>query len=337
MSHPTLLYVDRGIGSIEVDFRSYTDWHDKLIFLEKGQYIRFRSPSFITQKLTFEESAILSNQEVRVLFKHLISLGFVHCQSGSKRESGVPDRLQRSPDEIIGQSILDWYHQNPFKASRSEYQIIFDVKEMIDCHFKDRPHVDNIINTVARNKTYVHHLFRRKIGMSVKQLVMKKQLDAAKKEIAFTDKAIHHVAYDLGYRDPGYFNRLFKKREGITPSEFREKTEYTIEDDFEDRLFSLIAKYHTHSRTNAFYARKLFMSEKTLCRKVRDRVGVSLGSLIRNEVIQTAKKYLKEKEKVSEVAYALGFEEPNHFAAFFKRYTGDTPTIFRAKSTIERA
>ena len=333
MAHPTLFYVEAGSGSIEVDFRSYPDWHDKLIFLEKGQYIRFMSPSFITQKLTFEDSTILSNQEGRVLFKHLISLGFVHCERGSNRKSGIPGYLQRSPDKIIGQSILDWYQQNPFKASRSEYEIIFDVKEMIDYQYKDRPGVDSITDAVAIDRNYVDQLFRRKIGMSIKQLVMKKQLDAAKKEIAFTDKAIHHVAYDLGYRDPGYFNRIFKKREGITPSEFREAIEYTIEDDFEERLFRLISKYHTRFKTNAFYAKQLHMSEKTLGRKVHNRLGTSLGSLIRNEVVRTAKKYLVEEVKIRDIAFTLGFDEPNHFTTFFKRYTGVTPTCYRKKST----
>ncbi|MFV0566010.1 MAG: helix-turn-helix domain-containing protein [Flavobacteriaceae bacterium] len=35
------------------------------------------------------------------------------------------------------------------------------------------------------------------------------------------DKSISEVAYELGFKYPQHFNRLFKKRAGVTPNEYR--------------------------------------------------------------------------------------------------------------------
>lgn len=83
----TMFHILKGNGGIEVDFKSYHDWDDKLIFLDKGQYIKFLSDSFLVRKIEFKEENIFRNKEVRVLFKHLISLGYInfsecaHCQN----------------------------------------------------------------------------------------------------------------------------------------------------------------------------------------------------------------------------------------------------------------
>ena len=59
---------------------------------------------------------------------------------------------------------------------------------------------------------------------------------------------------------------------------------------------------------------------------------MSVGQLIRTELIRSAKLMLMELP-VKEVAYALGFEEANHFSSFFKKYAGMTPTAFQQKKS----
>ena len=64
----TLFHVLEGAGSIQVDFKNYDDWQDKLIYLEKGQYIKFLSTSFVIRKIEFEDEGLFQDKEVRVLF-----------------------------------------------------------------------------------------------------------------------------------------------------------------------------------------------------------------------------------------------------------------------------
>ena len=60
-------------------------------------------------------------------------------------------------------------------------------------------------------------------------------------------------------------------------------------------------------------------------------MNASLGQLIRNEVVLSSQRLLLQDMPIKEVAYTLGFEEPNHFSHFFKKYTGSTPQHFKNK------
>lgn len=135
----------------------------------------------------------------------------------------------------------------------------------------------------------------------------------------------------MGYTDPGYFNRVFKKATGETPAEFRKAFDYKNRDRFTQNIMELLRDYHTRERNLGFYADKMNMSVKTLSKKVRNRMNISLGQLIRFELIQTAREMLSQEASVKDVSLQLGFEEPNHFSTFFKHHTGETPGDFRTK------
>ena len=53
-----------------------------------------------------------------------------------------------------------------------------------------------------------------------------KRLQESLKEVAFTDKNIQEISYDLGYNDDAYFNRVFKNSVGQTPKQFRENFDF---------------------------------------------------------------------------------------------------------------
>ena len=129
----TLIHILSGKGSIQVDFKNYYDWQEKAIFLEKGQYIKFLSDDFIVRRIEFSNENKFYDNEVRVLFKHLISLGYIdllECEDCNTllSESALTDNSA----DIIDVSSKQWYWQNPFKANKEEYQVIFDAKEIID-------------------------------------------------------------------------------------------------------------------------------------------------------------------------------------------------------------
>jgi YesN/AraC family two-component response regulator len=48
-------------------------------------------------------------------------------------------------------------------------------------------------------------------------------IDEAKNILLQPNKTVSDVAYELGFEYPAYFSRLFKKKEGMSPSKYREK------------------------------------------------------------------------------------------------------------------
>ncbi|WP_420603631.1 helix-turn-helix domain-containing protein [Flagellimonas sp.] len=328
----TLLHIISGSGTIQVDFKNYNDWQDKAIYLEKGQYIKFFSDDFVVRKIEFPSKTIFEKKEVRVLFKHLISLGYINFNECEECKRYLTNTVfSENTSEIIDISSKQWYWQNPFKASKQEYQIIFDVKDIIDENYYGNFNNNDLTQLMTENGYEAQTLVKDKIGLSIKNLISNKRLMEGKKKIVFTDKSIQEVSYETGYKDPAYFNRVFKSTTGMTPSEFRNDFDYENRDTFAQNLIELLKIHHAEQRSLAFYADKMNLSVKALSKKTRTKMNASLGQLIRNEVISTSKKLLDQDAPIKEVAFALGFEEANHFSHFFKNYSGTTPSDYRIK------
>ncbi len=322
----TLLHIVSGSGSIQVDFKNYPDWENKAIYLEKGQYIKFLSEDFEVRSIEFPGKEIFENKEVRVLFKHLISLGYIDFD---ERKKYLADTIfSQNTKEVMDLSLKQWYWQNPFNASKSEYQLIFDVKEVIDKEYGNPLTAQDLEALIQDNGSHASALVKDKLGMTIKALWSKKRLVESKREIAFTDKSIQKVSYDLGFKDPAYFNRVFKNNTGYSPVQFRENFDYEGKDSFVEDILALLREHHMQERSLAFYADKMNLSVKAMSKKTKDKMNDSLGRLIRNELIKTSKKLLKEETPVKEISIKLGFEEPNHFSTFFKHYTGVIPSNF---------
>lgn len=66
--------------------------------------------------------------------------------------------------------------------------------------------------------------------------------------------------------------------------------------------------------------------------RVKDMAGITVGEFIRNLRMQQAAKLLGQGDvTVSQVTYAVGMVNPNHFSAAFKKYFGVTPSEYMAK------
>lgn len=323
----TLFHILSGSGTIQVDFKNYGDWDGKAIYLEKGQFIKFLSDDFLVRKIEFPSEAIFRNKEVRVLFKHLISLGYINFSECSDCQKYLSNTIfSKQFVDIIDVSSKQWYWQNPFKASKSEYQIIFDIKEVIDQEFQNHLTNTELSALISESGHETQALVKNKIGITVKSLLANKRLLESKKEIAFTDKTIQEIAYDMGFKDPAYFNRVFKNQTSQTPADFRKNQGDQQKDTFAHDILELLKTYHTEERSIAFYADKLNLSVKTLSRKTQQKLNSSLGQLIRAQIINSAKELLAQGASIKETAFKLGFEEANHFSSFFKRYTQELPS-----------
>lgn len=68
---------------------------------------------------------------------------------------------------------------------------------------------------------YFGDLIKKETGVSAQEYIQSKIIDVAKIRLFDHDKTINEIAYELGFKYPQHFSRLFKQRTGITPNEFR--------------------------------------------------------------------------------------------------------------------
>ncbi|AXT59661.1 AraC family transcriptional regulator [Aquimarina sp. AD10] len=326
----TLIHILEGTGNIQVDFKNYYDWQDKAIYLEKGQYIKFMSDDFVVRFIDFPDEILFKSKDVRILFKHLISLGYINFNECEDCKTFLNNTVFNDKlTNLIDVSTEQWYWQNPFQANKEEYQVIFDVKDFIDSEFTNQINSKSLVDHLVNTQYNVQHLVKNKIGISISKLINNKRLTESQKDIAFTDKSIQEIAYEQGYKDPAYFNRDFKNRIGQTPKQFRDSFDYKNRDTFSQDLVELIQLFHKEEHALGFYANEMNLSVKALSKKVKQKMNVSLGQLIRLQIILSAKTMLEKDESVKNIAHTLGFEEANHFTSFFTNYVGTPPSSYK--------
>lgn len=76
-------------------------------------------------------------------------------------------------------------------------------------------------NSLSISVSHLNDTLKEITGKSVSVHIQEIALLEAKRLLFFTDLSVKEIGYELGYDDPNYFSRLFKKIENISPLEFR--------------------------------------------------------------------------------------------------------------------
>ena len=68
---------------------------------------------------------------------------------------------------------------------------------------------------------YFGDLIKRETGKSAQEYIQIKIIEIAKDKLYSPDKSINEIAYELGFKYPHHFSRMFKKVVGSSPSDYR--------------------------------------------------------------------------------------------------------------------
>ena len=88
---------------------------------------------------------------------------------------------------------------------------------------KGVPSIEEIADQLSVSQRYLSDTLKKETGKTTTEHLHLYLIDEAKNILLQPNKSISEVAYALGFEYPPYFSRLFKKKEGISPSAYREK------------------------------------------------------------------------------------------------------------------
>ena len=97
------------------------------------------------------------------------------------------------------------------------------------------PIVLDVANHVNISTYYLSKIFKKEMGVNFITYVTDRKMDLAKEMLVNTDIPVLNIALDLAYNEANYFSKAFKKKTGLTPSEYREK--YKIRKEEENEAF----------------------------------------------------------------------------------------------------
>jgi AraC family transcriptional regulator, transcriptional activator of pobA len=83
------------------------------------------------------------------------------------------------------------------------------------------PSVSWCASELHLSANYFGELIKKETGKTAQEYIQAKIIDVAKQKIFEADKSVSEIAYELGFKYPQHFSRLFKQHVGYTPNEYR--------------------------------------------------------------------------------------------------------------------
>ena len=91
-------------------------------------------------------------------------------------------------------------------------------KKIIDYNFDKEISIQSVAKSLVVDAAHLTRRFAEKYDISPKEYMLKKRMSYAKKLLTETNATIKEIANSVGYADPLYFSRIFKVKEGVSPS-----------------------------------------------------------------------------------------------------------------------
>jgi two-component system response regulator YesN len=133
--------------------------------------------------------------------------------------------------EIGSLSLLkEWYLNKIELATKSVAtkkedklsNIVSKAKTYIDENYEKELTLDSVARKIAISPYYLSKLFKDEIGENFIEYLTRLRIERAKKLLEENQLSIKEICMSVGYSDPNYFSRIFKKVEGVTPTEYRD-------------------------------------------------------------------------------------------------------------------
>ena len=109
----------------------------------------------------------------------------------------------------------------------SESKRILKVKNYIDEHYKDEINLEQLADLVGMTSTSFSRYFKQRTGKNFLEYIIDIRLGHAARMLIDTTDSISEICWRTGFNTLTNFNRLFRKRKGCNPTEFREKYQKT--------------------------------------------------------------------------------------------------------------
>jgi two-component system response regulator YesN len=110
----------------------------------------------------------------------------------------------------------------------SSPDVLFRCKEILKDHFMQNITLNEMAELVNVTPSYLSRLFKKEVGINYIDYIHCLRLDKAKNLLSNNNLKIMEVSKVVGYMNAYYFTRVFKKKFGITPEEFRKKLENAL-------------------------------------------------------------------------------------------------------------
>ena len=96
-------------------------------------------------------------------------------------------------------------------------------QSLIEKQFRQQPSIEKFAEQLGMTSAHLNLLCRHLANRSALQLLHERLLLEAKRQLTYTNMTVGQVADSLGFSEPAYFTRFFKRLTGLAPRDFRRR------------------------------------------------------------------------------------------------------------------
>lgn len=132
--------------------------------------------------------------------------------------------LQSNPFEaaLVVENMLDIVFAEMEQRQFYSGDDIKKVLNYIDRNIKKGITLDNAAEYINMSSSYFSKFFKKSTGANFITYVTDRKIEFAKEMLENTNMPVINIAYELSYNETNYFSKAFKKKVGVTPTEYRE-------------------------------------------------------------------------------------------------------------------
>ena len=238
--------ITTGSGNYKIDFKAFEIDQAGIFFLSPGQVFQVDHENIQAgYQISFDKdfycvethgkeiacNGVLFNNVHKALMLHLDEMQvpfFEQMAENISKELQNPGIAHRAMLEtylrmflIQALRILEEQQPNLGKVEEETNRLVADFIALVEKHFQK-------IHSVSE---YAQMLFVSPKSLAKRlnalgypkptEIIQDRILLQAKRALRFSDLTIKEIAFNLGFEDPGYFSRLFSKKEGLSPLAYR--------------------------------------------------------------------------------------------------------------------
>jgi AraC-like DNA-binding protein len=243
-----IIYVKKGRGLVWVDLQPYLVRDGDFIIVCPGQLHRieqYQHDVWEYENIIFQLSMLMSSQEDRCtklffhpLIKHTIPFPAYYPKTKEHTKELIVclDRLdsisgQRNDFSILAlkSCLFDFFYGlylffwEP-AISRGQNKYVDQLKPIlkyIEMHYPEKITIDDMAKFCGFSCSHFMRFFKNSMGCSFIDYLNDYRMAMAARLLAVSGECVFAVAQEVGYSNLSYFNRLFKRKFQLTPTQFR--------------------------------------------------------------------------------------------------------------------
>ncbi|WP_434751781.1 response regulator transcription factor [Paenibacillus amylolyticus] len=132
-----------------------------------------------------------------------------------------PEKLRRWAMDMLAKLQEELSDQ---EGAQSRRHVIKQVQELVTRDTGQDLSVKMIADKVYLHPVYLSKIYKAETGEGLGDYMIRMRMERALYLLKNTNKKIYEITSELGYQNPQYFSKMFKKHYGLTPNEFRDQT-----------------------------------------------------------------------------------------------------------------